>query len=180
MPTRTLCSEVSIFRKADRQEFLVHPVPPGSTLQQHARTLACHYQEHTCLQGISDIRIVGIDETRPPKVRKEPYIGLFFKLSHQAPEQWCEDFNRLTGKLEPAIRIDKREGLFIDTYVRDMNHIQAHLDNIKKKITACNEQYIENIRQTVLAAAAKNASLLGDGGEQGKLNTVIAALKFDD
>jgi len=57
-----LCSEVSIFRKADRQEFLVHPVPPGSTLQQHARTLACHYQEHTCLQGISDIRIVGIDD----------------------------------------------------------------------------------------------------------------------
>lgn len=132
------------------------------------------------MQGISDIKIVGIDEKRTPKVRKEPYIDLFFKLSHQAPEEWCEDFNRLTGKLDPSIKINKREGLFIDTYVRDMSHIPAHLDTIKKKITACNEQYIENIRQRALAAAGNNDALLSDAGEQGKLNTIIAALKFDD
>jgi len=81
------------------------------------------------LQGISDIKIVGIDEKRPPKVRKEPYIDIFFKLSHSVPEDWCEDFNKLTSKLDPAIKIDKREGLFIDTYVRDMKHIPAHFDH---------------------------------------------------
>ena len=132
------------------------------------------------MQGISDIRIVGIDERRPPKVRKEPYIDLFFRLSHQVPGDWCDSFNRLTEKLEPAVRIDKREGLFIDTYVRDMSQIPAHLEKIKKNIVACNEQYIENIRQKSLADAAANASLQGDGGQQGKLNAIIASLNFDD
>lgn len=132
------------------------------------------------MQDISDIRIVGIDENRPPRVRKEPYIDLFFKLSHQAPEAWCEDFNKLAGKSEPAIKIDKNKGLFIDTYVRDMSDIQAHLDKIQKKITACSEQYLENIRQTELASAEKNSSLQGEGGKQAQLNTIVAALKFED
>jgi hypothetical protein len=132
------------------------------------------------LQEISEIRIVGLDEKRPPRVRKEPYIDLFFKLSCQAPEDWCEDFNSLTAKLDPGIRIDKREGLFIDTYVRDMNHIATHLEKIKKKVSACNERYIEGIRQRALAAAGRTGALQGEGGEQGKLNTIIAALKFDD
>ena len=132
------------------------------------------------MQDISDIKIIGIDEKRPPRVRKEPYIDLFFKLSHPAPQDWCEDFNNLTRKLDPPIRIDKSEGLFIDTYVRDMGHIQAHLDSIKEKILSCNAQYIERIRQAELTAAANTASLLGDGGKQGRLNSIIAALKFDD
>ena len=132
------------------------------------------------MQSISDIKIVGIDETRPPRVLKEPYIDLFFKLSHQAPPEWCDDFNMLTGKLDPAIRIDKSKGLFIDTYVRDMSHIPAHLDAIKQKIVVCNEQYRAAVRKSEMAAAGTNADLLGDGGEQGKLNTIVAALKFDD
>ena len=132
------------------------------------------------MQDISDIRIVGIDEKRPPRVRKEPYIDLFFRLSHAAPEQWCDDFNNLTRKLDPPIRIAKGEGLFIDTYVRDMDHIPAHLDTIKQKIAACNAQFIDRIRQAELAAAAQTATLLGDGGEQGRLNSIVAALKFGD
>ncbi|MFZ0469927.1 MAG: hypothetical protein WAL92_13480 [Thiogranum sp.] len=132
------------------------------------------------MQSISDIRIVGIDEKRPPRVLKEPYIDLFFELSHQAPQEWCDDFNMLTGKLDPAIRIDKSKGLFIDTYVRDMSHIPAHLDAIKQKIVVCNEQYRAAVRKSEMAAAGTNADLLGDGGEQGKLNTIVAALKFDD
>ena len=31
------------------------------------------------MEGISDIKIIGIDEKRPPKIRKEPYIDLVFK-----------------------------------------------------------------------------------------------------
>jgi hypothetical protein len=132
------------------------------------------------LEKISDIRIVGLDEQRPPRVRKEPYIDLFFMLSHQAPKKWCEDFNKLSKDLVPPVKIDESKGIFIDAYVRDMNHIPAHLEKIKKKITTCNEQYIESIRQRELAEAAKNTSLYGAAGEQGKLNTIIAALKFDD
>ena len=47
------------------------------------------------MQGISDINIIGIDETRPPFIRKEPYIDIFFELSHQAPIDWCKDLNSL-------------------------------------------------------------------------------------
>ncbi len=132
------------------------------------------------MQGISDIKIVGVDERRPPRVRKEPYIDLFFRLSHQAPKDWCEDFNMLTAKMDPAIKIDKSEGLFIETYVRDMNRIAAHLGTIKEKIVNCSEQYIERIQQRESAAVMKNATLLAGGGEQGKLNSIIAALDFSD
>lgn len=132
------------------------------------------------MESISDIRIIGIDEKRPPRVRKEPYIDLFFMLSHKPPKKWCEDFNKLTKDLVPPVKINENEGIFIDAYVRDMSHIPAHLDKIKKKITACNEQYLENIRQRELVEAAKNTSLYAALGEQGKLNAIIAALKFDD
>ena len=37
------------------------------------------------MEGISDLKIIGTDERRPPIIRKEPYIDVFFKLSHQAP-----------------------------------------------------------------------------------------------
>ena len=132
------------------------------------------------MEGISDIRIVGIDINRPPLIRKEPYIDLFFRLSHKVPQDWCEDFNKLIKDLVPQVKIDKTEGLFINAYVRDMNHIPDHLDRIKEKISACNKQYIENIRLKELAAAAKNASLVAAAGEQARLNAIIAALDFDD
>ena len=132
------------------------------------------------LDNILDIRIIGIDENRPTKIRKEPYLDLFFKLSCKPPLDWCEDFNALAKDLVPPVKIDKNIRGFIDAYVRDMNQIPVHLTRIKKKITACNEQYIEGIRLKELAAAEKNASLHQEDGEQRKLNSIVAALKFDD
>lgn len=132
------------------------------------------------MEGISDIRIIGIDKNRPPLIRKEPYIDLFFRLSHKAPQDWCEEFNKLAKDLVPQVKIDKTEGLFINAYVRDMNHIPAHLDRIKEKISACNKQYLENIRLKELAAAEKNASMVAAAGEQARLNAIIATLQFDD
>jgi hypothetical protein len=139
-----------------------------------------HDQEQPHLEGISDIRIVGIDDKRPPRIRKEPYIDLFFRLSHQPPKKWCEDFNKLTKDLVPPVKINENGGIFIDAYVRDMDHIPAHLAKIKKKITACNTLYLENIRLSELAEAAKNTSHHGAAGEQGKLNAIVAALIYDD
>jgi hypothetical protein len=132
------------------------------------------------LEDIRDIKIVGIDEKRPPRIRKEPYIDLFFRLSHQAPKKWCQDFNKLTKDLVPPVKIDENAGIFIDAYVRDISHITVHLEKIKMKISACNEQYIENIRQKELAATTKNNLFVAEEGEQGKLNKIIAALRFDD
>ena len=132
------------------------------------------------LDNILDIRIIGIDEKRPPIIRKEPYIDLFFKLSCKPPQDWCEDFNAIAKDLVPQVKIDKTVREFIDAYVRDMNHIPEHLANIKAKIAACNEQYMEGIRLKELAVAEKNASLQPEGVEQRKLNSIVAALKFDD
>jgi hypothetical protein len=132
------------------------------------------------LEDIRDIKIVGIDDKRPPRIRKEPYIDLFFRLSHQAPKKWCQDFNKLTKDLVPPVKIDDNEGVFIDAYVRDMDNIAMHLDKIKRKIVLCNEQYIEEIRQRESAELARNVLLFGEEGEQGKLNKIIAALRFDD
>ena len=67
---------------------------------------------------------------------KEPYIDLFFRLSHKAPKKWCEDFNKLSKDLVPPVKINENEGVFIDAYVRDMSHIPEHLARIKKKITS--------------------------------------------
>ena len=55
-----------------------------------------------------------------------------------------------------------------------------HLDKIKRKFTLCNEQYIEEIRQRKLAEHTRNVLLFGEEGEQGKLNKIIAASRFDD
>jgi hypothetical protein len=131
------------------------------------------------MEEICDIRIVGIDEKRPPIVRKEPYIDLFFRLSRQPPKAWCEEFNRLVKGMTPPVKIDVRTGIFIDAYVRSMDDIPAHFDNIRKKVNACNESYIESIRQQALDDTEANASRLNAGDEQTRLNLIVAGLEFD-
>jgi hypothetical protein len=124
------------------------------------------------MSSFEEIRIISIDEARPPRVRKEAYIDLFFKLSHKAPLDWCEEFNALGRQINPAAKIDKNLGESIETYVNDMGGIQSHLNEIKQT------QYLEKIRQRQLADAAVNAALLGQDGEQAKLNQIISALEF--
>ena len=83
------------------------------------------------MEGISDIKIIGIDEQRPPKILKEPYINLFFKLSHEVPKQWCEDFNMLIGKRKYPVKVNPSAGLFIETWVRLPTEIKATLDDLR-------------------------------------------------
>jgi hypothetical protein len=59
-----------------------------------------------------------------------------------------------------------------------MGGIQSHLNEIKQTVDECNAQYLEKIRQRQLADAAVNAALLGQDGEQAKLNQIISALEF--
>lgn len=35
--------------------------------------------------GIKDLKIVGIDPDRPPRIRKEACIDIYFKLPEKAP-----------------------------------------------------------------------------------------------
>lgn len=132
------------------------------------------------MNAFESIRISGLDETRPPRIRKEAYVDLYFKLSSQAPEEWCEDFNILGRRINPAAKIDKTSRLTIDTYINDMDYIPAHLAELKLVVSECNQQYSEKLHQRELAMAAENSELEGAGGEQQRLNAIVAALEFDD
>ena len=131
------------------------------------------------MNSISDIKIIGIDEERPPRMRKQSYIDLFFKLSIKPPVDWCDDFNALGHKIEPAAKIDKTKGNVIETWVREMDLIPDHLEKIKKTVTRCNQQYLEKVEKMRQAAALKDASAVGMDGQQNKLNGIIANLNFD-
>ena len=77
------------------------------------------------------IRITGMDDQRPPRVRKEAYIDLVFKLSDKPPAAWIDIFNSLGRQLEPAFKIDKAAEDCIVAWVRQMDDITAHFASIK-------------------------------------------------
>jgi hypothetical protein len=131
------------------------------------------------MNSISDIKIIGIDEERPPRMRKAAYIDLYFKLSTKPPPDWCDDFNALAHKIEPAAKIDKIKGNVIETWVREMDLIPGHLEKIKKTVTRCNQQYMEKALKKQMAAALKDAAVVGMDGQQNRLNEIITALNFD-
>ena len=131
------------------------------------------------MEGISDIKITGIDEKRPPKLRKEPYIDLVFKLSHKAPPDWCKDFNDSLSKNTYAPKINLDDGLYIQTWVRSIDEIVGLLQLLKNSVIECTERYIEKVRRAAQSADGENSLLKEGGGEQGRLNAVIAGLDFD-
>jgi len=132
------------------------------------------------VEGISDIRIIGIDEKRPPIIRSEPYIDLIFKLSHQAPADWCNDFNSLMAKHPGSPKIKQQEGLYIESWVKSPDLIIAYLEQLKAKICLCNDMYIERIEQSARDNIKADPSAVAETSPQGRLNMIIAALVFDE
>ncbi len=128
----------------------------------------------------NEIKIIGIDANRPPRVRKEAYIDLFYQLSEDAPEEWSEDFDSFGRQVNPLAKVDKSNRGFINTYVNDMDLIPAHFEQLKQAVADCNAQYLEKLSQRAQALARDNADLREQGGEQFKLNEIIASLDFDD
>ena len=127
----------------------------------------------------NEIKIIGIDANRPPRIRKEAYIDLFYELSEDASEEWCEDFEGFGRQVNPPAKVDKTRRCFINTYVNDMNVIPAHFEQIKQAVVECNAQYLEKLRQREQALARDNASLSEQGGQQFELNQIIESLDFD-
>lgn len=130
--------------------------------------------------NIRALRITGIDEKRPPLILKAPYIDLFFKLSHKVPEDWADLFNKTLTRSTHPIKINNKEGLFIETYVRKSDEIVPLLDKLKKTVKACNEAYIADIESR---AAAKEAAYLASkpaaNPEQDALDNIVENLNFD-
>jgi hypothetical protein len=131
------------------------------------------------MQGISDIKITGIDETRPPVIRKEPYIDLFFKLSHQAPANWCKDFNSLLVQHPSSPKIKELDGRYIECWVRTPDEIVTLFILLKETVADCTRQYIERIDEAARDACNGSKASSEDSGEQGRLNRIISSLDFD-
>ena len=132
------------------------------------------------MEGISDIRIAGIDEKRPPRIRKEPYIDLCFRLTHKAPVDWCQDFTDLQSKMTYTSKINTDECLFIETWVRRPEEIVEHLERLKKAVAECNARYIDKIRAGERDRDSNNDKLRKEDGPQGQLNRIIAGLDFSE
>lgn len=132
------------------------------------------------MQGISDINIVGVDATRPPFIRKEPYIDIFFELSHQAPIDWCKDLNSLfaINHTTSNASINEKEGLFIKTWVRTTDDIAPLLEQLKDEVSECTRNYIERI-QLSSQQSGGDASKINESSEQENLNKIISSLNFD-
>jgi len=76
-------------------------------------------------------------------------------------------------------KIDKSTRGIIGTYVNDMNFIPAHFAQLKEAVANCNVQYLEKLEQREAAMAKDNANLKEQGGQQFKLNEIVASLDFD-
>jgi hypothetical protein len=135
--------------------------------------------EETQLIEFSDIKITGIDERRPPVVRKEPYIDLYFKLSEEPPAEWKAIFENLVKRIDPPIHVEAKSGTIITTYVRDMKEIQSQLDVIKKRIVTSNENYRAYVVEKAADDAAKLLKLNQGEGAQAKLNAIVATLNYN-
>ena len=131
------------------------------------------------MEGISDIKIIGIDEQRPPIIRKEPYIDLYFKLAHKAPEDWCKDFNALMSKYSGTPKINVVDGMYIESWVKTSDEIVDYLEQLKAKVAQCSKEYIRRIELAMLNAQDANVAIGEESGEQGRLNKIIASLNYD-
>lgn len=132
------------------------------------------------MEGISDIKITGIDERRPPRIRKEPFIDLCFRLAHKAPVDWCHDLIDHQAKAGFSVKINTDECLYLETWVRTPDQIVAHVQMLKKAVAQCNARYIEKIAARERVRDGANDRLAQEAGPQGELNRIIAALDFGD
>ena len=134
------------------------------------------------MKGISDLRIIGIDETRPPTIRKEPYIDIFFKLSHQAPNDWCKDLNYLFSQQVATANstIAEKEGTFIKTWVRTADEILSLVEHLKTTISECTQQYIERIQLASQQSGNRDSTQSNESSEQANLNKIISSINFED
>lgn len=126
---------------------------------------------------IDNLKIKGIDPDRPPNLDNNNYIDVIYELTQQAPKDWCLNFNNFFSKERHKTRIDPKQGLYIETWVHDMNEIPNELNLIKQKIKICNEIYIKKLHEDALLR--ENAKTEKASTESRRLKNIIANLNFD-
>jgi len=119
-----------------------------------------------------------MDPARPPMIRKEPYIELYFKLNHEPPADWCLLFNEQVGKGAYSIKIKPETPDIIETWVRRSDEIESAFAHIKATLEQCIQLYLERLQAH---RQAKQDEADGEviSAEQRQLNAVIDRLPFD-
>lgn len=129
------------------------------------------------MHDVENLRITGLDPARPPRIRKEPYIDLYFTLEPVAPPRWCADFNDLATASGTTANINPKQGTIIETWVRKPEEIATRLSRLQSLIEQATKVFMA--RAEAEAAALQQAGIpLEDQGEQGRLNAIVAALDF--
>jgi hypothetical protein len=90
---------------------------------------------------VTNIKIIGFDEERPPMIQTRPCVDLVFQLDQEAPPEWCKCFSEVTGKTRYPISINPEEGIFIETWVKKPEEIEGSLASVKKFVAATNVNY---------------------------------------
>ena len=129
------------------------------------------------MNKIENLKIKGIDKNRLPNLDNNNYIDVIYELTQQAPRNWCLDFNNFFSKERHKTRIDPDKGLYIETWVRDMEEIPKELNLIKQKIKICNTNYIEKLQKEALLRQNMQSDSSSIKGR--KLDRIIADLDFD-
>jgi len=129
------------------------------------------------MSNIDNIRIKGLDANRRPSLKNKKYIDVFYELSEKVPRDWCADFNLLFSKSALNAKINPENCLYVETWVRDVTHIQDELDQIKDIIKTCNKNYKEQ-KLKEAAAWQQTAESKGDG-QSDALDQVLDLLDFD-
>jgi hypothetical protein len=130
------------------------------------------------MEGISDIKVKGMDKARPPQILNYPCIFLFFELNHDVPKEWCEEFNRLFAKGKYPVRVNPDEGLFVETWVRLPDEIAKSLESIKQGIKTAITAYIARVNAKA-GVKAETGTVVFVSEAQKQLNSVVAHLEFD-
>ena len=129
------------------------------------------------MEKIENLKIKGIDQNRLPNLDNNNYIDVIYELTQKAPRDWCLDFNNFFNKERNKTRIDPEKGLYIETWVRDMEEISNELDLIKQKINICNANYDKKLEEAALLR--KNSQNENSSIEGRKLERILANLQFD-
>ena len=130
------------------------------------------------MKEIQNLKIIGVDPTRPPIIRKEPYIELYFQLNHDAPKDWLREFNELVSNGPYPIKIKPDQPKIIETWVRSSSEIEDAFKHIKSSVAECIASYQARLLSKLNEQQAAQSGIVLST-EQIALNAIIANLPFD-
>ena len=136
------------------------------------------------MNNICEIKIKGLDPNRMPNLKYyRPNFGykkcihIFFELTQKAPSSWFSDFNSLNSSHNENAKIDQNDGVYIKTWVRDIQDIPKELERIKQIIEQCNSNYIK--RKQLEDQALQSSEMNQTDSLNDELEKVLASLSYD-